>query len=134
MSGFTRQDLESKIKELYDVEVLPPIVPRQIDKYTLEQRWTYLEIARALAYFVVIKKNKPILEKGIAIVPFVIDEARKYFKQLERTKKQQQIESENYQKKTMTSYDIKCQHVKKTVRHQLSPIDIGAINMEDNND
>jgi len=65
------------------------MILRQINKYVNEHGWTYKDIARAFAYFVEIEGNKPDPRYGIAIVKFKMEEARKYYGELERQKNKQ---------------------------------------------
>jgi hypothetical protein len=82
--AFTRSDLENKIKEIYDLDTIPYLINNQITKYIREYQWSYRDIARALYYFFVELGNDPKKSQGIGIVPYVMDDSRKYFADLER--------------------------------------------------
>ena len=62
-------------------------IKMQIRKYKMEYGYDYLSILNALKYFYEIKKND--VDKsngGIGIVPYIYEEANKYFKEEERIK------------------------------------------------
>ena len=55
--AFTRLDLENKIKELFDMPKLTPLIDNQITKLVREKRYSYQDIARAL-YFWRMEENQ----------------------------------------------------------------------------
>lgn len=79
----TRAELENKIKEIFGIETISLLISKQITKYVTEHKYTYLEIGRALFYFFEIKQGDITKCNGIGIVPYVMEESRKYFKDLE---------------------------------------------------
>lgn len=79
----TRKELEEKIKEIFETDSISILISKQISKYSTEYEWSYLDIGRALFYFFNIKNGDKSKSTGIGIVPYVIDEARQYFKKLE---------------------------------------------------
>ena len=106
----------------------------QITKFVLERRWSFLDIARALAYFVEVQGGQLKKETGLGIVPYVIEDARKYFKQLKAQIEKQQKDSEQFLKTKTSSYDIECKQTLKIEKSRRRPlIDLGNINMEENN-
>lgn len=134
MAAFTQADLYDKIKELYGISEVTTLMKAQINKYVLERKWSYLDIARALAYFVIEKKGNLAPNSGIGIVPYVMEDSKRYFKQLEETKAQQRAASEDFQKQKSSSYDIKCLHLRKQEKRKRPQIDIGAIGGENKDD
>lgn len=80
----TRKELEDKIKEILEIDSISLLISKQITKYTTEYRWSFLDIGRALFYFFNIKDGDKSKSLGIGIVPYVIDESRSYFQDLER--------------------------------------------------
>ena len=80
----TRQDLEKKIKEIFEVDSISLLISKQISTYVTERHYTYLDIGRALFYFYEIKNGDKSKCSGIGIVPYVIEESRAYFQELER--------------------------------------------------
>jgi hypothetical protein len=80
----TRKELEDKIKEIFGIETISLLISKQITTYVTEHKYTYLEIGRALFYFYEIQGNDTGKSKGIGIVPYVMEESRKYFRELER--------------------------------------------------
>lgn len=79
----TREQLNESLKKALGVNTLPTMVNAQIVKFTTERGWSYEQIARAFAYYVVVQGNTPQLKYGIGIVPNVMDEAMEYFRRRE---------------------------------------------------
>lgn len=132
---FGRTELEEKIKEIFEIDEITPLMNTHINKYVLERRWSYLDIARALAYFVEIQGGELKPHMGLGIVPYVIEEARRYFKQLAEKTKLQREESEKFKEHKSNSYDIKCNLLPKPEKRNRRPlIDIGSICLEENED
>ena len=131
---FTRENLEDKIKELYGIDEISTMITQQINKYVLERKWSYLEIARALAYFIGVRGGAVKKEMGIGIVPYVMEESKKYFAQQERLQKQQKEESEQFLKTKDNSYDIECKQLPKRKCRRNTLIDIGTISFEEDMD
>lgn len=80
----TRKELEDKIKEIFGIETISLLISKQITTYVTEHKYTYLEIGRALFYFFEIQGGDITRCKGIGIVPYVMEDSRKYFRELER--------------------------------------------------
>lgn len=89
----TRSELEDKIKEIFEIDTISLLISKQITSYVTEHKYTYLEIARALFYFFEIQGGDIGRCKGIGIVPYVMDDARKYFAELERQTIRQEQEA-----------------------------------------
>lgn len=87
-----KENLEEYIKKLFGLEYIVPRIRKQINNFVEEHNYTYSGIRGALIYFFEIKHNS--IEKsngGIGIVPFIYDEAKKYYESL------QDIQEENKQ-------------------------------------
>ena len=81
-------ELNEYIKKLFGLSYVPPRAQKQIKQYVKEYNYTYSGIRKCLYYFYEIRKND--IEKayqGIGIVPYIWQEARDYFYQLEIAKK-----------------------------------------------
>jgi hypothetical protein len=83
-STFNKAQLEELICELFHIEQPTKMMISQITRFVTGQEYgyTYLDIARSLAYFIEEQGNNPDIEKGIGIVPWVIDDARRFYSQL----------------------------------------------------
>jgi hypothetical protein len=83
-STFNKVELETLICELFHIEKPTKMMLSQITRFVTGQEYgyTYLDIARSLAYFIEEQGNTPDIEKGIGIVPWVIDDARRFYSQL----------------------------------------------------
>lgn len=95
----TRAELEDKIKEIFGIETISLLISKQITTYVTEHKYTYLEIARALFYFFEIQQGDISKCRGIGIVPYIMEDARKYFRELERQAIQQAQEAQKLKEK-----------------------------------
>lgn len=74
------QDLENFIKQLFNYDTLPLFVQKQIQQFRVNKNYSYSAIHKTLYYFFIVRGNS--IERsngGIGIVPYVIDEAKKYY-------------------------------------------------------
>jgi hypothetical protein len=126
--AFTRENLEDKIKEIYQIDKLSPLIESQITKFVRERRYKYLDIARALYYFYVEQDGDLSKAKGIGIVPYIMEESKEFFlkKEQELQRKKEEIAKQQNSQKIV----IKCEKIGKSRRKQ-KMIDIQSIK-EDN--
>lgn len=96
--GFTRRNLEDKIKEIYGIDEISHLIDTQIMKY-VRDGYTFLDIARALAYYYVVQDGDVSKARGIGIVPYVMSDAKKYFAQEAARVKQQLDQAEEHKNK-----------------------------------
>ena len=130
MAGFTRRDLENKIKEIYGINTISHLIDTQITNYVRNKGYTFLEIARALAYHFIINEGDISKANGIGIVPYVMEDARRYFAQ-EAARVQAQIkQAEEYKAKGNNT--IVCQKRVKKPQRKKPFIDIGEIGVDNN--
>lgn len=100
-----------------------------VKSYTLAKKFInewgvkYADIVAALKYFYEIKENPYIAEKfSLGIVPYVIEDARKYYEQLdEAIKRNQEIDSSSF-------YENKVVSIKSGKRNRKGTIDITKLN------
>lgn len=74
------QDLEDYIKKLFNTSCINARIRKQIKEFREEYDYSYSGILKTLIYWYDIKKNS--LEKannGIGIVPYVFDDAKKFY-------------------------------------------------------
>lgn len=75
-----KQDLEDYIKNLFNYEVLPESVNRQIKKYYTENKYTYSGMLKSLIYYYEIKHGDKEKAFGrVGIIPYVYEEAYRYY-------------------------------------------------------
>lgn len=108
----TKIELIKFICELYGFKDCPFLIQKQINKQVTEHGYTYKEIARALAFYVEIKKGNVEPKYGIAIVPYVMDEARQYYAKLEQQVNAQKRQAEQTKASNKEQKIIKCDVVK----------------------
>lgn len=128
MPGFTRRNLEDKIKEIYGIDEITHLIDTQIMKY-VRDGLTFLDIARALAYYYVVQEGDLSKAKGIGIVPYVINDARKYFAQEAARVKAQLDHAEEYKNKSKNTIICKTK-IKKPDRKKPF-IDLSGIEVND---
>lgn len=118
-----KEECVDKIKEIYQLEELTPLIETQISNYT-KRGWSYKMIARALYYFYVVKGGDISKAAGIGIVPYVINESEKYFTKLEQEREEQRQAAEAQKGK-----EIKILYCKKIQKSKLTKhkIDLSTI-------
>lgn len=91
---FTKTSLEELILELSGLKKITPIISKHISRYVIEEKMTYLEIARCVDYYVEVLGHEIKPEFGLSFVLNVREPAKEFFKQLELDKQKQQQEAE----------------------------------------
>ena len=80
---FTKTQLEELILELSGLTKMTPMISRQISRFVIDNKMSYLEIARCVDYYVEILGHEIKPEYGIAFVISIREPAAEYFKKLE---------------------------------------------------
>lgn len=128
---FKKQQLLDIIYNTFEIKELTPLITSQIIKFKTELGLSYKEIAQALFYFVNVQKGTPDIKYGLGIVPFVMEEAKAYFKKLKKQKEEQQKSIEEAKKQS----NIILQANPQPRRIQKKLIDIESLDIEtDNNE
>lgn len=74
------EELENYIKKLSNKQFIEPKIRKQIKDFRKEYQYTYSGILKTLIYWHEIKGNKPeISTYGLAIVPYVYEQACQYY-------------------------------------------------------
>lgn len=77
-------ELESLIKSLFNLSVLPAHILKQIDEFVGKYKYTYRGIINSLNYFYDVQGNKVMEDMvTIGIVPYVYLEAEAHYKRIE---------------------------------------------------
>lgn len=79
-----RDKLIAYIKKLFNTTTINPRIWKQLKQYTEEYQYSYKDIHNALIYAFEVKHND--IEKargGIGLVPYVIQDSKKYFNDIE---------------------------------------------------
>lgn len=90
----TKPELINMICELLEIPKINRMIETQITRFVTRHGYDYKDIGRALYYFVEVQGNKPEVEKGIGIVPFVKEEATAHFEKLKREQQKQERQGE----------------------------------------
>lgn len=115
-----KQELIAWICDLFEIKQCPQQILGQIHRFTRERGYSYKDIARALAFYVEVDGGKLEPKYGIGIVPFVMERAQAYFRQLEREKEQQVKAAEAHKKDKHATTTINCSvGAKKLKRKQI---------------
>lgn len=93
-----REQLELYIKQLFGINCISVKIKKQIDDYKIKKNYSYSGMYKTLKYFFEIRGNP--IEKangGIGIIPYVYDEAYKYWRALwEAQQQNKNIEIQEY--------------------------------------
>ena len=93
-----KEELENYIKQLFGISSISAKIRKQIETYHKENNFTYSGIHKTLIYFFDIRGNS--IEKangGIGIVPYVYEDARKYWIAIQEAKdKNNSIDTSKY--------------------------------------
>jgi hypothetical protein len=90
----TKPELMSLICELLEIPKVNRMIETQITRFVTKHGYDYKDIGRALYYFVRVQNNKPEVDKGIGIVPFIKEESTDYFEKLKRDQQKQERQGE----------------------------------------
>lgn len=126
MEDFSKKDLREMICKILNIEKTTPSIETQMHKYVMELGLTYKEIAQALVFYAEVEKGDIDPKYGIAIVPHVIDRARKYFYKLKKDK-EKQIQSVK-DANNIPDILLEVKEIKK--RRKLAKIDINEIDVD----
>lgn len=74
-----QKELEDLICTLYGIEKPTELIKSQISKFVEQHGYTFKDIGRAFYYFNQVLGKEIRIAAGIGIVPYYIDDARKYF-------------------------------------------------------
>lgn len=129
MANVDRKQLEEIIRELFNISTISSLINTQITKLVTTHGYSYLDIARALCYFVEKKQGKLDLKYGIGIVPHIMKESDAYYSRLKSEKEKQQkqiqeIKKENKKQKVIFITKTKETPIKK------KQIDLKKLNIE----
>lgn len=78
----SKQVLYDYICQLFGIKELSPFLTAQLLKFEKDYSMTYDGMWFSLKYYFEILGNKPDIKKGIGIVPYVYDEAKKFYQKL----------------------------------------------------
>ena len=132
---FTKTQLEELILELSGLTKITPMISKQISRFVIDNKMSYLEIARCVDYYVEILGHQVKPEYGIAFVTNIREPAAEYFKKLELDKQKQQQEAEKvikYQDKNII-INIKSYNLLNKPRPPKS-FDMSAIDINEDDD
>lgn len=98
-----RDKLINYIRKLFGTQVINPKIWKQLKQYTEEYGFSYSDILNALIYAFEIKHNDiSKAQGGIGLVPYVIQDSRKYFNDISSSNKK----NESILKEQNTHYKI----------------------------
>lgn len=79
------KNLTDYIKKLFDIKNLTASITKQIRDFRIEYNLTYKEMLNTLIYWYEVKKAPiGLAEKRIGIIPYICEDARKYYETIER--------------------------------------------------
>lgn len=129
---YTKSKLEELVLELSGLKEITPIISKHISRFVIENKMTYLEIARCVDYYVEILGHEIKPEYGLSFVLNVREAAGEYFRKLELDKQKQQQEAKKVIEYQDNNIIINIKSYKK-INQKKAPkkIDIGAIKIDD---
>ena len=95
------------VRKIFESPVINPRIWKQLKQYTEEYNYTYKGILNALIYAFEVRKNDISKAKGgIGIVPYVYQDANKYFEDIEKSneKNEQILQQQNTKYKIIEVY------------------------------
>lgn len=119
-------ELREIICDTLQIKKTTPMIEKQMNKYAMELGLSYKEIAQAIVFYIEVQKGKYEPKYGIAIVPYVIEDARYYFKKL-KEEREKQIKSV---KEANKNPDIILNVTKIRKRRKLKKINIDEIDVD----
>ena len=79
------RDLMAYVCEIYGVDAPPGIIMKQVKAYKTEYLYTYRGMYLTIEYYYFIdddrESHEPIIDYGIAFIPYYYDKARQYYKE-----------------------------------------------------
>lgn len=78
----SKQQLYDYICTLFSIKELSPFLTAQLRKFENEYNMTYDGMWFSLKYYFEILDNKPEPKKGIGIIPYIYDEAKRFYQKL----------------------------------------------------
>lgn len=133
MANVTKQELEKIVCDVMGIDNLTPQLRKQISKYVLEDKMTYLEIARCIVYYQEVEGGVCKVIYGLWFISSVREKAAKYFKKLEEEKARQESEAKKlveYQENNIIFHIQALKHQKRKPKQ----FDISSINVEGDDD
>ena len=73
------EKLYDYIMDLFKLDYIPPQIKKQLNSYIEQYHFTYSGMLKALTYWHEVKKNPIQQDKGVAILPFVYQQAYNYY-------------------------------------------------------
>lgn len=90
---FSKQELIDLIKEVMGIQTITPMINKQINRFILQDKMTYKEIARCVVWYTEVQGKSFTTMYGLGIVPNIREDVEKYFKQLELDQQQKAAEA-----------------------------------------
>jgi len=124
-------NLYDYICELFEIERLNGWHFKQIKEFKEKYKYSYKQMRFVLKYFFEIKKNDTADALGIGIIPFVFDEASKYYKNEKEIRKS--VSNKNFDDlKKSTTININKSDMRKTDYYsKIKEIDLNDIDLDE---
>lgn len=78
------QELEKFMCDKWNINSVPYLVSKHIDDMVNQNNYSYLGILQALIYYYDILDNPPYERPSVGIVPYVYDEAQRFYYEVDR--------------------------------------------------
>ena len=90
---FSKQELIDLVKEVMGIQTITPMINKQINRFILQDKMTYKEIARCVVWYTEVQGKSFTTMYGLGIIPNIREDVEKYFKQLELDQQQKANEA-----------------------------------------
>lgn len=90
---FSKQELIDLIKEVMGIQTITPMINKQINRFILQDKMTYKEIARCVVWYTEVQGKSFTTMYGLGIIPNIREDVEKYFRQLELDQQQKANEA-----------------------------------------
>jgi hypothetical protein len=140
--NFSKTDLDNVIRTYLKLDPsapLPSNINKQLNRYIVDSGYSTLDIARTIAYYVEVLHRKLDKIYGIFFVQDLIDDARKYFNNLEAKQAEKAeeakklIASENKDNTYVFNVNVKA-IAERRITRKFDQIDLSTIDIDGDSD
>ena len=94
MADYTRNELETLIKEVMGIKSITPMINKQINRFVLEYKMSFKDIARCIVWYTEVAGGTLVPMYGLGILPNIKESADEYFRKLEEEQKKKAEEAQ----------------------------------------
>lgn len=126
---FSKQELIDLIKEVMGIQTITPMINKQINRFILQDKMTYKEIARCVVWYTEVQGKSFTTMYGLGIIPNIREDVEKYFRQLELDQQQKANEAKKIVENQDNNIIFNIKSLKQKPRKRKS-LNIGEIKVD----